>query len=316
MELAQGAQLAHFDIHGGYYEDPEIMEGVKRLIALRNRALAWDDRASQAEILVVMDEDSQHYLTFRNPLSTVPLSAQLAVMGFVAPYDAMLLSDLDKADLRRYKLAVVLNAIKLDSEDRASVRRALASGGRTVIWLHAPGYLTSQGKAAGNMQATTDVRIEPDPTSPSHGAARWADRGDGVSVEVPIIPGEQFCVADPEAQTLAVRADRPQRAVAARKRLADWISIYSAAAPLPATVLRHIAAEAGVHLYTNRPDCLIFAKRHGIMLGASESGGPCEVTLLDKRTVVDFSDGTQIASGNSQFTVNLRPKEVRIFLAE
>ena len=31
MSLACGVQTAHSDIHGGYYEDPVIMDGVKRL---------------------------------------------------------------------------------------------------------------------------------------------------------------------------------------------------------------------------------------------------------------------------------------------
>jgi hypothetical protein len=314
MELAQGVQLAHFDIHGGYYEDPEIMEGVKRLIALRNQALAWEERSSRAEILVVMDEDSEHYFAFRNPLLTSLLSGQLAPLGFVAPYDTLLLSDLDQTDTRRYKLAVVLNAAKLDPEDREVLHRKFARDGKTVLWLHAPGYLTSQGKRPENMKAATGIRIVPDPVSPSRGTAKLTDRRFGGPIDVAILAGEQFCVTDADATPLAVRADQPDRVVAARKQLSGWVSIYSAAAPLPAAVLRNIAAAAGVHLYTNRLDCLIFANRHCIMLGASQSGGPCEVTLPEKATVVDFATGAKLSSGADRFTVNLRPKEVRIFL--
>lgn len=314
MELAQGAQLAHFDIHGGYYDDPQIMAGVRQLTALRNRALAWSDRASQAEILVVMDEDSQHYLTFRNPLSTGILSGQVAQLGFVAPYDAILLSDLGRIDARRYKLAVVLNAVKLDREERELLRRQLASGGRTVLWLHAPGYLTFDGKHPENMQAVTGMRIVADPASSSQGTAKLSAAVFGSTAEVPMIRGEPFCVTDPEAVALAVRADRPSQVVAARKRLADWVSIYSAAAPLPAIALRNLAAAAGVHLYANRADCLVFANRHCLTLCAPDSGGPCEVTLPEKRTVVDFADGATLARETLRFTVNLRPKEVRIFL--
>ena len=102
MSLACGVQTAHFDIHGGYYEDPVIMEGVKRLGAIRQESLSTD-RASTAEILVLVDERSPHYTRFRNP-ADVPgsflrdlLSAQLAELGFVAPYDTALLSDLGSA---------------------------------------------------------------------------------------------------------------------------------------------------------------------------------------------------------------------------
>jgi hypothetical protein len=166
------------------------------------------------------------------------------------------------------------------------------------------------------MEAVTGIRIAPDLASPKRGTANLTDRGLGGPIDVPILAGEQFCVVDPAAAPLAVRADRPDRVVAARKQLPDWVSIYSAAAPLPAAALRKIAAAAGVHLYTNRPDCLIFANRHCIMLGASQSGGPCDVTLPEKATVVDFATGAKLSSGTARFTVNLRPKEVRIFLLQ
>jgi hypothetical protein len=52
------------------------------------------------------------------------------------------------------------------------------------------------------------------------------------------------------------------------------------------------------------------------MLGASRSGGPCDVTLPETATVVDLATGATLSGGESRFTVNLRPKEVRIFLVK
>ena len=123
MALAQGVQLAHFDIHGGYYEDPIIMQGVRDLIRLREESLLLENRTSAGEILVIMDEESEHYLSFRNPVLTPLLSGQLAVMGFVAPYDTLLLSDLADADTSRYKLVVVLNAVKIDGSQKRLIRK-------------------------------------------------------------------------------------------------------------------------------------------------------------------------------------------------
>jgi NAD(P)-dependent dehydrogenase (short-subunit alcohol dehydrogenase family) len=69
MALACGVQTAHFDIHGGYYEDPAILDGVKRLGEIRRAAVA-EDRSSAAEILVLVDEYSSHFVRFRNPADT------------------------------------------------------------------------------------------------------------------------------------------------------------------------------------------------------------------------------------------------------
>lgn len=46
MTLTSGVQTAHFDIHGGYYEDPVIMAGVKRLGEIRRESLQCPDRTS------------------------------------------------------------------------------------------------------------------------------------------------------------------------------------------------------------------------------------------------------------------------------
>ena len=52
------------------------------IIALREQALQWDDRSSEAQVLLLVDEDSEHYLSFRNPILTTLLSEQIAQMPF------------------------------------------------------------------------------------------------------------------------------------------------------------------------------------------------------------------------------------------
>ena len=93
----------------------------------------------------------------------------------------------------------------------------------------------------------------------------------------------------------------------------EWTSIYSAAAPLPPQVLRRLAHDAGVHLYTDRPDWLVFADRHYLLLGDPAAGGECNVSLPEARTVVDLASGALAAKGTSRFSVSHRPKEVRLF---
>ena len=244
MGLTQGVQSANFDIHGGYYEDPVILAGVAQLNRIRTQATRKDQRASAAEILVLVDEESEHYLSFRNPVTTRLLSAQIAALDFVGPYDALLLSDLAMADTRQYKLVLVLNAAKLDEDQRGVLGRKVACGGKTVLWFHAPGYLTSQGSDPANMERLTGLRILPDgfagadrearPTEGSWGRlnaetsvafrsakarenASFAERKAAV-LDQPILkllPGEQFHVVDPGAVVLAQRVDQPDKVVLA-----------------------------------------------------------------------------------------------------
>ncbi|MBM3475695.1 MAG: hypothetical protein FJX75_20715 [Armatimonadetes bacterium] len=161
MELAQGVQLAHFDIHGGYYDDPTIMEGVKQLIDLRNEALKLPERGSNAQILALADEDSEHYYSFRSPVLTRLLSHQLAELVFVAPYDTALLSDLSGLDASRYRLVLMLDAAKLDETQRKLIRRKLCADGRTVVWLNAPGYFAGSGPGdVRNIERLTGIAVQ------------------------------------------------------------------------------------------------------------------------------------------------------------
>ncbi len=65
--LCNGAYESFFDLHGGYYDHPELMAEVKRLGAAADFVKRYD-RSSNAEILILADEDSCAYATFRSPL--------------------------------------------------------------------------------------------------------------------------------------------------------------------------------------------------------------------------------------------------------
>lgn len=313
MALAQGAQLAHFDIHGGYYEDPIIMAGVKQLGEIRRAALQLDDRTSHPEILLLVDEESQHYLTFRNPLLTPLLSGQIAQMGFVAPYDAALLSDLELLETTPYKLVLVLNAFHLDAGQRQAIQRKLQNGGKTVIWYYAPGYFHEAGRDPSSMRDLTGLNIVPEDRFLEGGTALFTPPNGGEPQPLELLQGESFCVDDPQAIVLAIRSDGSGKVVMAEKRFPEWTSLYTAAAPLPAPVLRWIAAAAGVHLYHQRPTDLLFASRSFLTLAADLQGGERQIHLPHPATVTDLTNGAILCEQADQFITLLQPKEVRIF---
>lgn len=309
--LANGVNMAHFDLHGGYYDDPLLVEEVKRAREIREEALKTD-RSSDAEILVVVDEDSQHYLAFRNPISTPLLSGQLAEMPFVAPFDAVLLSDLRRTDTRRYRLVLVVNAFKLDSAQRHVLSRKLKTGGKHVIWLYAPGYFrrdSSPAEVAAIAQVTgIGVAARPRPSAAASGVFDGPE-----TPEVPLLDGDQFVVDDPAAEVMARRSDTHREPVVAARTFAGWTSVYSAVAPLPRTVLRSLAVRASVHLYHDNPDDSVYANRHYLTLAASPRAGPRTLHLRRRATVVDVVTGKTVCAEANSFTAEFRPSETRMF---
>lgn len=318
MTLACGVQTAHFDIHGGYYEHPRIMDAVERLGKIRREALAQQQRGSIAEILLLVDEDSQHYVRFRNPPETpgkflsALLSAQVAQMGFVAPYDTALFEDLASLDLDRYKLVLVLNAFMLNEDDRQQIRQRLACGGRTIVWLYAPGYFNEHGGDPSNVGRLIGIQVVPDEGPIGAARAISADKLGGPFQPQPMLDADPFVVVDPDAEILATQEDDPTKAVIARRRLGDWTSIYSAAAPLSAAFLKHLAAEAGVHIYDENPAHLLFANRHYLTVAADAAGGEALIRLPRAATVTDLFSGAVLCSEADEFSLDLKPKEVRM----
>ena len=318
MTLANGVQTAHFDIHGGYYEDPLILEGVKRLGEIRDASLS-EDRTSSAEILVLVDERSPHYVRFRNPAETPGsfltnlLHAQIAQLGFVAPYDTALLSDLGMLDATRYKLVLVLNAFCLDATQRRLIQQHLQARDKTIVWFYAPGFFDEANGSVEAIEQVTGIRVVADPAAGSDTSVVWTTPAAGSVDRQALLSADPLIVVDSRAIPLAVRSDDPAKVVVARRRMDAWTSIYSATAPIPAVLLKQLAADAGVHIYDHDPSHLVFANRRFLTVAANEQGGTATVRLPRQARVIDLFSQETVGLDVDQFTIPLQPKEVRMF---
>jgi hypothetical protein len=298
------------------------MDAVAGLGRLRAESMHQPDRASVAEILALVDERSAHDLRFRNP-PEIPgtflrnlLSAQIAELGCVAPYDTALLSDLEQIDTARYKLILVLNAFALDTGQRELIRQRLAGGGRTVLWYYAPGYFGEHDHGTDNVSQLTGIQVARGNENSTQAAITLVGDLEGMSCDLALLSADKFVVSDPNCELLAVLADDPSKGIIAKRVMQDWTSIYSATAPLPAPLLKRLAADAGVHIYDDDPTHLVFANRHLLTLCGNAEGGDATIHLPAPRTVVDQASGVTVGEKIQQFTTTLRPKEVRLFLLQ
>ena len=168
--LCEGLYESFFDLHGGYYDDPRLLDGMKRIADTLQKA-ANVDRSSVAQILVVADEASAAYGSFQiesvgdtypNRINRALLAHQPTLIRCGAPFDAVYLDDLASVDLDRYKLVVFLNTYHMDDATRALVDARLKRGGRTLVWCYAPGYFTGSEASDEAMSRLTGITLKGD----------------------------------------------------------------------------------------------------------------------------------------------------------
>ncbi|MBC7286658.1 MAG: beta-galactosidase [Armatimonadetes bacterium] len=263
----QGGGLWWMDQGGGWYNDEALIAALGKLYH-RHASLPSRALRSAAEIAVVLDEPSAacmaQSLDLLLPLVVSRVVDELAYVG--APFDLLLTTDLPRA--RPYKLYIVPCAPAPSEETRRALRE-LYRPGATVVWLHAPGLLTDAGPSA---DAASDLvgmklalRMIGGPTYVRLRPGTWLSKklppGMGYGTDRRL--GPLLEIVDPDAEILGdarcssmdvldgVSWPLPTYSGAGlgSKTVGGATVLFSAAGPLPASVLRVIAQQAGVRLY-------------------------------------------------------------------
>ena len=96
------------------------------------------------------------------------------------------------------------------------------------------------------------------------------------------------------------------------KKNRDWTSIWSVAPNMPSALLRNIAKNAGVHIYSDNDD-QIFASEKLIGINALYAGTHT-LRLPAKRNVYDALDGKLLGEGIDSMTFDLKLGENRLLI--
>lgn len=312
--LCNGAYESYFDLHGGYYDDPRLMEEVATLNQVADTA-ATCDRSSCSEILVVADETSCAYAAFNSPMLEQTLrTTQPAFNKLGAPADHILLDDLPLLDPAPYKLVIFLNCWHMTAAQRAAIREKLMGGGRHLVWCYAPGYFEGPAASLDSMKTLTGFVIaRAEQTLPLQIALcddHYGPPDTVLGFSGP--PAQLFYVDDADAQVGGVTPGAA-KAVLAVKDMGEWTSIYTVTACLPPSVYRRMAQDAGVHIYNDRDDTLYANK--SFLCVAADGAGPRTFRLPHSSNIVDMCTGAVIAAGTNSFTRDFQNGECVIFKA-
>jgi len=318
--LGHGVFQSFFDLHGGYFDDPELMAEVGRL----NRLLAdarHRDCSSVAEILVVSDEVSCSYATFESGFlqqTLQPAQVQLAKLG--APHDSILVDDLALVDIKRYRFVIFLNCFHLSEAQRRLIRKRVLKRERTVLWCYAPGLFNGNTRSVEAMRALTGIQlalsVEPDPVRLrvrlNEQGRRLCPRPDPAAEIIghEHVWAQLISVQDDAAQAWGTLEGRAE-VVLAGKAMPGWTSVYTVNPVLPASFLRGLAFRAGVHLYNDHDDTLS-ASRSFLPLAAALAG-PRWIRLPRRSEVYDPFNGERLHRSTHSFEHHFQAGEVVIW---
>jgi hypothetical protein len=308
--LCKRAGGSFFDMAGGWFSDPQILQVMGRARQIHQDSLAGRQPFAP-EVGVFVDPKSFSWMRPTEAQLWLVLSQLVHMPEAGAPFDYCLLSDLEQTWMPDYKLYVFLNAFTLDEAERVAIVNKLKRNGATALFLYAPRYVGSEADPPESMNALLDFmpHVEPAEGKPqvtlaaaSPLARNW-DLSQPVGKDMSVSP--TFWVADPSV-TVHGRLANGQPGLVS-KRNDGWTCYYSAAFDLPPTVMRNLAREAGVHLWVGSDDAVYTDGRY-VGLHASADGTKT-VHLPREARVRELVSGKALTVRDHAVTVDMKRGE-------
>ena len=264
--LAAGGTLWWMEQGAGWFSDATVLAEIgamQRITAARLQ----DARASRAEVAIIVSEETPAYLRYDDVLLDSMIARQIInLLHLGAPADLYVASDLEcvfsKPEGDRYRLVVFLDTLVMTPQEREAVRTHVARDGRTLLWIYGAGMITDAGWSAESMAELTSVKTRlRNLVTPAY--VETTVTGTRQIYGIDRIAGPVLIGEDPEAvvQGWLVGMPKPhgirefESLYAAPgllvKELGESRAVWSALPGLPDPLLRHIATEAGVHVYTD-----------------------------------------------------------------
>ncbi len=278
--LSRGHGMWWYDMTGGWYDDPALDPVMRDIAAVASEATGLS-RRGVAEIALVLDEESMLHVraTPHQMIELMPRqAAELSRVG--APFDVVLRADLSRTG--PYRLLLFPNLFVIGETETRELHVLLDAWGATALFLVAPGLATdpaAEGAASAVTGMTLRLMDAPEALI-IRTAARLGGGAFGSHRFVHRVP----VVVDPRAEVLGVMAGSGAAALA-RRDAGRFRTLFSAAPGVPGDVLRHIAADAGVSLWSDRDDgisaCSRFVTVHARSTGVRTLRVPGGSGLVD-----------------------------------
>jgi len=319
----------------GWFDAPEAVEPIRRLKAIEER-LQEMDRQSFGEIAFIVSQGSLMFQAPRAGLhnTTLQMFRQWHLSRLGAPFEQLMIDDLDRPDVPSFKLYIMANLFYLSDEGRTLIDRVVKRNGATVLWIYAPGFLDDHSASLANMQALTGIKygmediageLNVSITDFSHPITKDLPQGYGYGTgidrdqylrppKIEYLPetvvSPAFYADDSDARVLGIAQSTCQPGLVV-KDFGNWLSIYSTAPLLPWQLLRNIARQAGVHIYDDQGD-MVWANNTFLAV-YSQTDGQRTIRFPRSVTVEDAYEGSKLGTGITSLNLDMSLWETRLF---
>ncbi len=258
QRLSKRTGMWWFDMLEGWFYDDGLMEEVASNVK-KSASLVDRKAESASEIAVFVSCESLYYVNKVSEINTECLCNQrdaLARMG--APYDIYSLGDIDRINPDKYKLFIFPDAYYLTEEQRQCINAVIKKNGRSVLFVGACDYASDTELSLERVCDLTEMNIKK--LAEDENTINCLDSTYGyVQAKTPTL-----YVEDKNTEILG-RYSMSRKCAVAKKKVNDYTIYYSGLGNLSDVVLREIAREAGVHIYTeNAVACYVNTLVYGV----------------------------------------------------
>ena len=285
-----------FDLWGGWYDNEAILEMFAEMQKIGDQSIELP-RESNAQIAVVLDENSYRYL----PYGTAQwggkfkwIDTQLQEVGKIgAPYEFYLLDDLKDLDMSRFRMVIFLNAFVLSEEQREIIRNRCMSDNRTLLWMYAPG-LIKENLDVENVSSLLGMEIC---LKPKHPKSQITVKSPSDTITYHAEEVSPFLHVNKGADQggdVSIGHSADGHIVVAEKKETNYRNVLTAMPPMPLKLLQHYAKQAGVHVYTEGGE-VVFASNNYLAI-SSPSKRKVSLTLPEKaalRELLPLAKGSE-----------------------
>lgn len=240
-----------FDMMEGWFYDDETMADIANNVEIYKKYEHLDS-SSISEVAQFVSSESLYYINKESYINSEHITFQRGAFSKLgAPYDCYSFNDIDRIDLSKYKLLVFSDAFMMTDEQREYIKSKVKGDGRSLLFVGPADYVNDSGFSIERTCDMVEMKLEAE-TGEKTIIAYGDDYGHAVS------PNTLFKVVDDSCEAIG-RFENGSVALAKVKK-EDYTVYFSSLGNISTHVLREIAREAGVHIYTEN-DAAVFINK-------------------------------------------------------